>query len=236
MSRWLTALAWDFRLQWRYGFFLVGAIVAATAVGVLLPFPVAAETYSFWLPVFVLGNLTVTTFYFVAGLVMFEKGEGTLEALVVTPLRVEEYLLSKVATLSILAGSETALIIAIVHPGPLHWAPLLAGLGLMSAFYTLIGFLAVIRYDSITDFLMPSVLIVIVVQLPLVDYAGLWQSPVFALWPTRGLLHVVASAGTDVSIGRVTFGAVYAVGWVVALFMMARAAFGRFVVRSEGVH
>ena len=86
MSRWLAAMAWDFRLQWRYGFFLVGAIVAATAVGVLLPFPVAAETYSFWLPVFVLGNLTVTTFYFVAGLVMFEKGEGTLEALVVTPI------------------------------------------------------------------------------------------------------------------------------------------------------
>ncbi len=39
--------------------------------------------------VFVLGNMTIGTFYFMAGLVLLEKGDGVLEGLIVTPLRLQ---------------------------------------------------------------------------------------------------------------------------------------------------
>ena len=48
-----------------------------------------------------------------AGLVMLEKGEGSLEARVVTPLRSGEYLLVKVMALSLLVLAENLIIAAL---------------------------------------------------------------------------------------------------------------------------
>ena len=100
MRRLVAAVGWDFRLQWRFGFFLVGAIVAVVTIALLRPF--VGEELGFLIPVWALGNLAVTTFYFAACLVLFEKGEGTLEAIVVSPLRPSEYLASKALSLSTL--------------------------------------------------------------------------------------------------------------------------------------
>lgn len=47
-----------------------------------------------------LGNLPLATFFFIAGLVLLEKGEGTLEAQIVTPLTAGGYLASKILTLT----------------------------------------------------------------------------------------------------------------------------------------
>ena len=101
MSRILTAVRFDFLLQWRFGLVAAGFVVLVTVCGLL--WPLDLTQVGFAIPTFVLGNLTVTGFFFVAAMVMFEKDDGTLEALVVTPLRVGEYLASKVATLTLLA-------------------------------------------------------------------------------------------------------------------------------------
>ena len=52
------------------------------------------------LPVFFLLFLGGSTYIFVAGMIILERGERTLDALAVTPLGFREYLGSKVATLS----------------------------------------------------------------------------------------------------------------------------------------
>ena len=234
MIRLVAALGQDFRLQWRFGFFLVGAIVAVTTIGILRPF-VSAEL-AFLVPAFALGNLAVTTFYFAACLVLFEKGEGTLEALVVTPLRRSEYLASKALTLSTLATVETLLIIALVYPGDIHWLPLAAGTFAMSLVFVLIGFLAVVRYDSITEFLFPSVLCVVVLSLPMIDSVGLWQSPLFYLLPSQGFLLLARAGVEPVAIWQIIYAMLYLALSVGLLLRLAERSFLRFVTRSRGVH
>ncbi len=88
------------------------------------------------------------------------------------------------------------MIIALVYPGDIRWLPLTAGTFAMSLVYVLIGFLAVVRYDSITEFLFPSVLFVVVLQVPMIDSVGLWQSPLFYLFPSQGFL-LLARAGVS---------------------------------------
>ena len=63
------------------------------------------------LPAVVFGNLVAVNFYFMAGLILLGKGEGTLEAQVVTPLAYWEYLVSKTVTLAALSLVEQFVIV-----------------------------------------------------------------------------------------------------------------------------
>ncbi len=234
MSRLLATVGCDFRLQWRYGFFLAGAVVVVFWIP-LLRLLSDRETLGAMVPAFVFGNLTVTTFYFVAALLFFEKAEGSQLALAVTPLRSREVLLSKIATLTVLAGVETLLVVLLVYPGELRWLPLTAGMVLMAAMYTLFGFLAAVRFASITDFLIPSSLAVGVLQLPpLLDYFGVWSHWVVYLWPPQAGLVVLRGAVAPLAPWEAAYGLLYSVASLAVLGWLATAAHRRFIVQAQG--
>ena len=64
----------------------------------------------------------------------------------------------------------------------------------VSAIYALCGFALVARFDSFTDFLLPGVGAVVLLQLPCLAAAGLWSPPVFWLWPTQPFLTLLGGA------------------------------------------
>ncbi len=233
MSRLAAALRCDLRLQVRQGFLAAGVAVAVVWVALLRQLPEAGQAT--WLPPFLFLNLLVTTFYFVSGLVLLEKGEGVLEALVVTPLRDGEYLASKVASLTALGLAEALAIVLLVHGPGVDWLPVVAGIVLSGALYTLLGFVAIARYDSINQFLLPSSLFVIAAQLPVLDRVGLLESPVFYLWPTQACLLLLEGGFRPLAWGEVIYALVYGGVWIALGFAVARRAFRRFIVRREGV-
>ena len=118
MSHLAATAMLDLRLQARNKLFAIGfgvalstglvarVLLAVTAVAVLLP--------GIWL-----GAIGTTTFMFVAGMVLFEKGERTLDALIVTPLPVRTYLFSKV--LKLVSGVSMLPMAAYFIEGPLHY-------------------------------------------------------------------------------------------------------------------
>lgn len=234
MTRLANAILWDFRLQYRFGFVLVGVIVTVFFVA-LLPTFVTADM-GFAIPAAALGNLATTTYFFCAAMVLFEKGEGTLEALVTSPLREWEYLASKVVTLSILATVETLLIIALAYPGTVSWLPLIVAVSLMSATFVLLGFVLVARYDSITNFLLPSVGWLVAWLVPMLASIGLWENPIFYLFPTHAQLLLAQAAVRPVSGAELAYAVCYSLVSLAVFAHLARGAFRRFVVRGEGVH
>ncbi len=233
MNRLLSLARCDVRLQVRQGFYIAGAFVAVVWIVILTQIPFA--DLGRVMPAFLFLNLMVTTFYFVAGLVLYEKEEGTLEALVVTPLRVGEYLFSKTLTLTLLAAAESLAILLFAYGLDCAWLPLLLGVASTAALYTLFGIIAVVRYDSINQFLIPSSLVVALLQLPIVDSIGLWQSWVLWLWPTRATLLLLEAAFRPVAAWEGAYALLYAALWLVLLSRAARGAFRRFVIRKEGV-
>jgi fluoroquinolone transport system permease protein len=85
MKRLLATVRCDAQLQLRNGFYYATAFVVLIWSLVLLRLP--DLDFGWLLPALVAGNLLLNTFYFVGGLVLLEKDEGTLEARTVTPLR-----------------------------------------------------------------------------------------------------------------------------------------------------
>jgi fluoroquinolone transport system permease protein len=233
MRRLLAALAGDARLQYRNGFYAAAAFVAVVLVVLLRWLP--PETLRLLLPALVLANMQVNTFYFVAGLVLLEKAEGSLEALVVTPLRPGEYLASKVLTLALLSLVEAlAIVVASYGVGFNPW-PFAAGIALTAALYCLYGFVVVVRYDSINEFLFPSMLYTAILSLPLLDYFGLWEGWLVYLHPVQAPLVLLEAAFRPVPAREVAYGLLYGTLWVVPMAAWGLRTFGRFVVAREGV-
>ena len=143
MTRLLPTLLFDIKLQFRYGFFHVGAFMALVSLLILRLF--SDENLEIILPALLLESFLITTFYFIAGLFLLEKGEGVLEALVVTPLRTGEYLGSKLIALTLLALAEAFVVVVASYGFGFDFGLFFAGGILLSVFYVLAGFFVIAR-------------------------------------------------------------------------------------------
>src|SRR5215211_7842383 len=135
MNRLIATIRCDVTLQFRNGFY--AATVFVTVLWALILLQIGTLDLRWLLPSLVVGNLMVGTFSFIGGLVLLERGEGSLTAQVVTPLRIGEYLASKVLTLTILAAVETLVIVLILAGWRFNALLLVAGTVLAAAIYGL---------------------------------------------------------------------------------------------------
>lgn len=232
MKRLLATIKMDLRLQFRNGFYYAAAFVAVIMIVLLNQIPAGSEGLA--LPMVIMTNALINAFYFMAGLVLLEKGEGSLESLVVTPLRPGEYLASKAITLTILTLAENIVIVALTYGLYAQWLALIAGISLLVPFMVFVGFIAVSRYDSINEFLFPSALYVLALSLPVFSYVGLLPGRWIYLHPVQASLQLLQEAFYPVGTLKVLYGLAYAALWVVVGYYFARRSFHRFVVLKVG--
>ena len=233
MTRLLSIARWDVQLQFRNGFYYVSAAMAVFFVILLRQFP--QVDWGYWWPAIITGNLTVNAYYFMAGIVLLEKGEGTMEAQIVTPLRPWEILSSKVLTLGLLSLFETLTIVFLVQGAQFNWFLLVTAIVLYIAILALYGFIIVVRYDSISQFLLPSVIWTMGFSLPLLYYFDIWRHWVMFIHPLQAIIILIQSAFTSLPAWQIMYGIVYALLWTgIAMFASLRV-FHRFVVTKEGI-
>jgi len=232
MRRLLATVRCDVTLQLRHGFYYATAFVLIFCVVVVSRIP--SVDLSWLLPALLLGNLLLNTFYFIGGLILLEKGEGTLEAQVVTPLRTWEYLVSKVGTLTLLGLVENTVIVMLLVGLGFNLLPLAASLILTAALYCLAGVIAVVRYASINEYLMPSVLYTSILLAPLLSYLPQWNTWLLYLHPLQATLLLAQSAFQPVARWQAVYGVMYSVLWIGLLAHFSRRAFVRFIVAGAG--
>ena len=232
MRRLLAAVRQDLRLQQRYRFNYAAVFVALVWIGFLRQVPDWAVDLA--LPFVLFTDLAVIGFYFIAGLVLFEKGERTLYALVVTPLRFGEYLGSKLSTLTLMALAVSLVVVAVRHGFGFDWVLFLLGVGLMSPLILLSGFIMVAPFSSISTFIIPSQVFLLPLALPLVQFFGLWEHPLFYLIPTQGSLLLLRGAFVPIESWQVVYAVLYQAAWIGLLAWAARWSFERYIVAREG--
>ncbi len=232
MRRLGVTLFWDVQLQLRNGFYGAAAFVLLCWAALLSLVPGAAMRWA--LPPLILGNLVLGSFYFVGGLVLLERAEGSLTARTVTPLRPSEYLAAKVGSLALLCVLESTLL-ALLFVGPsFALAPFLAGVISGAVLLTLAGFSTVVRFASINEYLMPSVLITAVLTLPLVGYVGGWTAWPLYLHPFTPALVLVEAAFAPVASWKIGYGLGVGMLWIGLAVWLARRDFRRYV-RGDGL-
>ena len=231
MKRLLATMHCDALLQVRNGFYSATAFVVL--IWSLVLFQLPDLDFGWLLPALVAGNLLLNTFYFVGGLVLLEKDEGTLEARTVTPLRTREYLAAKGITLTLLALVENLIIVALFRGFRFDLLPLVAGIVLASGIYVLAGFIAVVRYGSINEFLMPSVVYTSLLTFPLLPYLGQWEHGLLYLHPLQAPLVMLRAAFEPVPAWQLIYSIGYGGASITLAYIWSRRAFVHFVIAGE---
>ena len=232
MRRLWSLMRLDWSRQRRYGFFYAAGFMTLVWIAVLRSLrpgvlPVAV-------PFLVFVDLAVVGFYFMAGSLLMEKNEGTLPALMISPLRFGEFLTARLATLTLLAvGISFAVALAGIGPR-FNMALFGAGVVGSAVINLLVGIFAVAPYDSISRFIIPSQVYVVGLYLPLISFFGWWRSPIFYLIPTHGALLLLQGAFTSVASWQVIYAVIYQLLWVFFLAVLVRRRFDRHLAGVGG--
>lgn len=223
-------LRWDSRLQFRYGFYAVYAVVTLLIALGVSQLPAGVRTTTLVMVLF--GDPGFLGFYFVGALVLFEKNEGVLDALVTTPLSARDYLLSKTLSLSVIAVSGAAVITLAVHGVDFNPVWFLLGLGLTVGFFVLVGFVAVARFDSLNAYFLTAIVYTVPLAIPLLDHFDIVSHPLFYLFPTQASLVLIGAAFEPTPLWEVAYGVGYLLVSTVIAFVVARQAFVTHIVRG----
>lgn len=232
MNRFTSTVQLDATVQVRNKFYHISIGLVFLLV-VLLRQLFSHEAMGEVIPVWFLGSIAPTTYLFVAGLLLFEKGEHTLDALIITPLRTHEYLSSKLVTLTTLALVESLLTVLFAYGFDFNLPLLLAGVASLAATYTLIGLIVVVRYETFSDFLIPAIAYNAVLQLPFLYYFRIWDTPLFYLWPSLPPLLLMKAAFMPVPTWQIIYGLVGSLVFIGLMYAWSYRAFERFIIRRE---
>lgn len=232
MKRLMTAMRLDTMMQMRYGFLYAAFFSILVWIAVVRALPEASLTVV--IPAVVFFDIAIVGFYFIAGFVMYEKGESTLYAIVVSPLRFWEYLTSKLVTLTLLAIVLALSLVGISYGFGFDIGMLILGTALMSLIALLVGFIAVSPFQSFSSYLIPSQLYATFLYLPLVDHSGWWNSSIFYVLPTQGAMRLLAGAFEPIPAWEIGYAIISGAIWILILGWFAQRMFNRYVVVRQG--
>lgn len=234
--RLLAAVRGDLRLQLRYGIAQAAAVVTLLWVVLLRALPLAAREFA--VPLVVFGDLAIIGFFFIGGMVLFEKSEGTLSALAASPLSPAEYLAAKVVSLTALALASSFTVLAAaawdLRPGLMAMA---ASVALLSIASLLVGFITVAPFDSVSRYMVPSVAPLLVLAVPLLARLDVIGGPLLLL-PSHGamvLLSAAFDADPGVEAGALALAVASSAAWIAILWAVAVWAHRRWLVPAGGL-
>ncbi|MGB0386214.1 MAG: hypothetical protein ACPGWR_15505 [Ardenticatenaceae bacterium] len=244
MRRLLSAIKTDVTVQVRNNLYAIGIGVGAL-VAVVLSQLASPEQLSLAVPTLMLLVVGGTTLLYVAGMILFEKDEGTLNAVIVSPLRPAEYLWSKIITLTALATLESAVMIGgamlimswSAEPAELtlpNIPILLIGIIAIGIIYTLIGVILVVRYNQITDFLMPMAAIAVILQLPFLYFLGIVEQPLLLIIPTSAPTVLMQGAYIQLEAWQWLYAIAYTGLLIIGLNIWATRAFHTHIIMKVG--
>lgn len=241
MTRLLAVMKNDAIIQARNNLYTIGIFVAVVTAVMVAWLGSANQLYAI-VPTLLLLVVGGTTFLYVGALIFFEKDQGTINATIVSPVRPYEYLWSKITTLTGLAALEAVimvggamLIMRFFEPvGMPNILLLLVGILAIGILYTLMGIILMVRYDKITDFLIPMALVVMILQLPFVYFWGVFEFPAFLVIPTSAPAMLMRGAFVPLAGWEWAYGVGYTAVLIAGLTIWANRAFESHIIRKVG--
>jgi fluoroquinolone transport system permease protein len=238
MSNLKNMLKWEFTLLSRY------KIIHISILSVVLYFLVTQAVSSLNK-----GQMHSTLLFFdpaligimfLGALVLFEKSENVLQALVITPMKTDDYLLSKIVSLTILSLISAAIFIGLLYAfegTEPHIFYLFGGIILTSVMLILLGFIIVSRVNSINGYLLVMMIAFIGLTFPpVLNLFGLYESSIFYLWPTQAsfILFDGVFNAASLELWEIAYGVGYQLIWIGLFYYLAKKSFYKYIVLKGG--
>lgn len=226
----LNALKFDLRFQFRHGFYYAYGFITLLYIAALSIVPEIIRDRA--AVAIIYSDPSVLGFFFMAGIFLMERQQGILSPLLVTPLGVKGYILSKAVSLSLLSVLSGGAIALAGHGFSEDLMLLIPGIAGGSIFFTLISVALVARSRTLSEFLAYGPFILILPSMSLLPFVGVWNSVLPLLMPGGLYAAVVARAfGLDVPGSWLLIGCVGLL-WTLGAAWWAKEAFVKHVIKK----
>ncbi len=235
MKRLKKLILWDLKFQLKYNIFLAAVMMASLWTFIVYMLPKSTMPIAF--PIVFITDFAVCGFLLLSAMIFFEKGQNSLQALLTTPVKISEYILSKVLSLSFTL-TVLALILSIIISflkdieTNLFFAVLSAFIS--CSFFVIVGLIASTFFKSFTDLILPMGIFFALAFVPFLSYVN---SPnldfldyIFWLFPTYYMLNLVNAITKDYYLITIIMSTIVVLAFDFVLFKVAVNLFDKKIM------
>lgn len=225
----------------RYNIMAASVVVALLWIGVLSVTEIPDITYIF--PMLIYVDTTSMAILLIGVTIFFEKQEGTMHTLLVTPINRFDYLLSK----SIVTIASSVITLAILYlyvyffkEVDLSFTGLLGAVILVALFHSLVGFLLTYSSRDFTALLVNMFKYIFIFFLPvLLEYMRVIQHDLVELIiyiaPTKAAMVLLNAPAGETALWEVLYALAYLGIGSIILFIFVLKKFEQFAAKESGV-
>jgi len=234
-----NVLKWDIIFQIKYGLYLAGFVLSLVWIGVLSLF--SGEALMIAIPIVLLSDVSTMGLLFIGAILFFERGQGSIHAVITSPLKTSVYILSKLISLTIFITIFTCFVvfaIALIKGMSVNVVFLLLSVVLISMEYVLLGFWLSTFFKNFTDFILPMGLVFAVFNLPLFTLFNIESLEAikyaFYIIPTTGFVKLLQGLYSPQSIFDILYALIYNTLFIALLYKMCIKTFNTKIIGRSG--
>lgn len=201
----------DIRFQMKYGFYFLYTFITVIYIVVLafIP-PVAKSKVS---AVIIFTDAVTLGLFFMGAIILFEKSQRVLSSLAVSPIKLWEYIISKVISLAFISTLVGSVIGVVSGTQNILW--ITVGTFLGSILFSLIGIIVAAKVSSLNQFLIAIVPIMLFLMLPpLAELFG-YSHPVYDFHAGSTVLRFIIGSIESLPLMVLVFFI-----WIVTLYII----------------
>lgn len=241
MANFLILLFGELQRMQRYNIITASAVVAFLWIGVLYLTEIPDITFIF--PMLIYVDATSMAILMVGVTIFFERQEGSLYTMLVTPISKQDYLLTK-SVVTVLSSVITLIIlyfyVMIFKEIALNFAALLGAVILTALFHSLVGFLLTYSSRDFTGLLINMMKYMFIFMIPvLLEYIRILEHEmvemILYIAPTKAAMILLYASTGEVELWEIIYALSYLGAGSVILYIMVLKRFEQFAVRESGV-
>lgn len=209
--RFTSLMIWDMRFQARYGFYLLYGFLTVLYVVLLFSFPQSwKENFA---AILIFSDPAAMGLFFMGAIVLLEKSQRVTSFFAVSPLKVSEYVCSKVLSMTLIALFVAAVLAVSANCKSLPLV--LFGTFLSSVLFTLLGMIIATKITSLNQFILATVPVEILTFVPAILHLFGITPNFIRIYPANVCMDLIAGRTLSVT------GLIFAVVLIVLLFFAA---------------
>lgn len=216
----------DVRFQFKYGFYFVYVIFTLCYIGLLQVFPLQWREKAASIMIF--SDPAAMGLFFMGAIVLLEKSQRVLNSIAVSPIKVWEYILSKVISLGFI--STLVGIFIALSSGERNLLIIALGTFLGSTIFTLLGLIIAANIISLNQFLVATVPVEIICFLPPISYVFGYNRTYLLLHPGTIIIRLIQGEQSYLLLSVIILGL-----WISILFLITHRIIKSMFQRVGGV-
>lgn len=226
MNALISLIKLDVKLLVKYNLLSVSIFLSVIYIALFKIFDVGS--YHPLISAIVFSDPAMLGFIFIGVMVLYEKGQHTLQALSVCPVKFENYVWSKAIALTILALPICFGIVFSAYGFSFNYFAFILAVLFSSMLFSMLGFIGVARVQTFNQYIIVIPLFFAPTIVPLLDLFNLWFHPILYIIPTQASLLLFKASFEPISL----FEWVYSIGYLTIWLIGARY----FAIKSYKKH